>query len=52
MTPSEEELRMRLILIVTVAATGLGSLVWADGPKKETPIDGAKTTKLVIKDMT
>lgn len=48
----EEYVKMRLILLAAFAAVGLSGQVWADDPKKKAPADGAKTTKLVIKDMT
>ena len=43
---------MRLIALAVVLAAGLTAPGWADDPKKEATADGAKTTKLVIKDMT
>lgn len=44
---------MRTIALAAVfAAAGFAGPGWADDAKKEAPKDGAKTTKLVIKDMT
>lgn len=43
---------MRSIALAAVFAAGLVAPGWADDAKKEAPKDGAKTTKLVIKDMT